>query len=154
MKRHYPTAPLPAVAGLVVNAEKVLLILRQNPPHVNEWSVPGGAQELGERARDALQREIREETNLIVSQPFLLTLRDLLVYDADDEVKYHYVISYFLVRPIGGTLTPDDDALDAQWYAPSDTISPPLSPTLKALVKCALRTAQANTASPCENMKL
>jgi ADP-ribose pyrophosphatase len=137
------------VAGLVIDAGRVLLVLRRDPPHANRWSVPGGKQELGERITSALRREIQEETGLTVAEPHLLTLGDLLTRDAEGKIKYHYLISYFLVKRVRGTLRPADDALDARWYTPGEDLSPPLTPELEHLIDCALRVARTRQRPPC-----
>ncbi len=150
MNRTYPPTPLSAVAGLVIDAGKILLILRRNPPHAHQWSVPGGKQEIGEQVSTALRREIQEETGLSVGDPRLLTLGDLITRDEDGEIVYHYVISYFLVERSGGTLTPGDDALAARWYTPGDDLSSPLTPELEQLIDCALRMARAGQRPLCD----
>ena len=42
--------------------ERVLLVRRGQEPLLGEWSLPGGALELGERLEDGVCREVREET--------------------------------------------------------------------------------------------
>lgn len=63
-------ALLPAVIGIILNAEKteVLLIKRRDVPI---WVLPGGGMESNEFPEEALKREIQEETGfqvLIVRQ--------------------------------------------------------------------------------------
>ena len=41
---------------------RVLLVQRGKPPRLGTWSIPGGAQHLGERAEAAARRELLEET--------------------------------------------------------------------------------------------
>jgi len=49
------------VGVILVKDNKILLILRKKG---NEWSIPGGKVELGERMEDAAVREIKEELRL------------------------------------------------------------------------------------------
>jgi 8-oxo-dGTP diphosphatase len=58
----------------------VLLQLRDNFPSIRSsglWSLPGGEIEVHESSVEAVKREIKEETNLVLRSPrFLLTLVD------------------------------------------------------------------------------
>ena len=70
--RAYPTRPFVGVGVVVLKGESVLLIRRGRPPRLGEWSLPGGAQQLGETVAEAAIREIREETGLEIAAPELL----------------------------------------------------------------------------------
>ena len=53
--------------GVVVwRDERFLLIRRGKAPNRGQWSLPGGAQHLGETVFEAGRREVREETGLDV----------------------------------------------------------------------------------------
>ncbi len=55
-------------AALVVLDETVLLVLQQGPDDPEPyWSIPGGVVEQGEFVHEAMVREIREETGLVVA---------------------------------------------------------------------------------------
>ena len=45
--RRYPRRPIVGVGVVVVRGDRVLLIRRGKPPRQGQWSLPGGAQELG-----------------------------------------------------------------------------------------------------------
>jgi 8-oxo-dGTP diphosphatase len=65
----------------------VLLVRRAQPPLMGEWSLPGGVLEFGERLRDGLVREIREETGLMVEPLALVDALDhIVVGDGTDTV--------------------------------------------------------------------
>ena len=99
MRRRYPEMPVPAVGALVVDGDRVLLVLRRNPPYAGQWSIPGGVQEVGETLIEAVRREVVEETGLSVGDIGLLDVGDLLEYDKEGRVEYHYVITYFRCHP-------------------------------------------------------
>jgi 8-oxo-dGTP diphosphatase len=55
--------------GAVVHdgAGRLLLIQRGHDPHRGLWSLPGGRIEAGESPEQAVVREVREETGLVVT---------------------------------------------------------------------------------------
>ena len=66
MRREYPEAPIIGVGAVVIDGAKVLLIRRGQEPLKGEWSLPGGALELGETLQQAVVREVLEETGLMI----------------------------------------------------------------------------------------
>ena len=53
-------------AAIIVNDKGQILL--QSRADNDRWGLPGGCQELGERFEDTVIREVREETNLDVSE--------------------------------------------------------------------------------------
>ncbi len=66
MRREYPEAPIIGVGAVVIDGSKVLLVRRGQEPLKGEWSLPGGALELGETLQQGVVREVLEETGLTV----------------------------------------------------------------------------------------
>jgi ADP-ribose pyrophosphatase YjhB (NUDIX family) len=60
--------PLVACVGAVVHdaAGRLLLVRRGRDPHRGRWSLPGGRVEAGESPAQAIEREVLEETGLVV----------------------------------------------------------------------------------------
>ena len=115
--REYPDRPLVGIGVVVLSPSGVLMIRRGKPPRVGGWSLPGGAQKVGETVADAARREVREETGLEVEVLGLVDVIDSINPDAKGAVQYHYTLVDFMARPIGGTLKSGGDAMDAQWIA-------------------------------------
>ena len=120
--RMYPAQPIVGVGAVVLAGDRVLLVRRGNEPHKGEWSLPGGAVELGETLETPIVREVREETGLEVDVGPMVDVLDRLRYDPDGRVRYHYVLVDFLCRPSGGVLCSASDAEAAEW-APLDHLA-------------------------------
>lgn len=130
MRREYPDAPIAGVGAVIVRhgpdrGHQVLLIRRGQEPLKGEWSLPGGAVELGETLEEAICREVLEETGLVVETVDIVQAFDRISRDAEGRVRYHYVLIDFLCRVKTGSETPESilcatDALEARWAGPDD----------------------------------
>jgi 8-oxo-dGTP diphosphatase len=120
MLREFPEAPLIGVGAVIIEQERVLLVKRAHPPLQAQWSIPGGALEVGELVREAAVREAREETGLIVEPGELLGVYDRVLRDTEQRVQYHYVLIDFLCRRVGGELAAADDAAEVRWFTPGE----------------------------------
>ncbi|NUR85973.1 MAG: NUDIX hydrolase [Nonomuraea sp.] len=94
------------VGAIIVRDDHLLLVRRGHPPGEGLWSIPGGRVEPGETDTEAVERELAEETGLLVRVGAL----------AGTVVRGDYLIRDYLAEVVGGELTPGDDAADARWY--------------------------------------
>jgi 8-oxo-dGTP diphosphatase len=126
MKREYPDTPLVGVGAIIVEKGRVVLVKRGHAPLLGEWSIPGGALEVGEKVREAAAREAQEETGLIVLPEELLGVYDRVLRDQSGRVLYHYLLVDFLCRPVNGVLRAAGDAEEARWLTPEELKKLPL----------------------------
>lgn len=120
MRRQYPQHPLVGVGAIIVEKGRVALVKRARAPLLGQWSIPGGMLELGERLRQAAEREAREETGLVVEATELLGVFERVLPDRKERTRYHYVLVDFLCRRISGRLRAAADAADARWFRPQE----------------------------------
>jgi len=120
MSRLYPSLPVVGVGAVIVRDGLVLIVRRANPPMQGEWSIPGGALDLGEKLRDGVAREVREETGLEVEVGPVLDVFDSIFPDAEGRTQYHYVLVDYLCRPLSGTAIAASDATELRWAKPDD----------------------------------
>ena len=118
--RIYPERPIVAVGAVILDGDRVLLIQRAHEPLKGEWSLPGGAVDVGEPLAVALAREVREETSLDVTVGPLVEVLDSVRRDAAGRVEYHYVIIDYLCRVRGGAAVSGSDAADVRWVSASE----------------------------------
>jgi len=86
------------VGAVVFDADCVLLVRRAKAPLAGEWSLPGGAVELGETLGEAIVREVSEETGLNVTPLRVVKAFDHIDRDAEGRIRFHYVLVDFLCR--------------------------------------------------------
>jgi len=115
--REYPQRPLIGVGAIIVGAKGVVLIKRGKPPRLGSWSLPGGAQKVGETVAEAARREIREETGLEAEVKGLVDVVDSISPAEDDgRIRYHYtLVDVWAVASGGDEPVAGGDAADARW---------------------------------------
>ncbi|WP_377809026.1 NUDIX hydrolase [Azospirillum sp. A29] len=113
--REYPDRPWVGVGAVVWRGDKLLLIRRGKAPRIGQWSLPGGAQSVGETVFETAVREVREETGLEVVPTGIVTVVDAITPDAEGRVHYHYTLVEVAAESAEGEPLCADDALEACW---------------------------------------
>jgi 8-oxo-dGTP diphosphatase len=113
----YPDRPRAAAGAIVFKENRVLLVLRGQPPAEKMWAVPGGSVELGETLQQAAEREVYEETGIVIQAGEPVFTFDSIVRDDSGQVQFHYVIADLIADYVSGEPRPGDDALDARWVS-------------------------------------
>ncbi len=113
--REYPDRPWVGVGVVVWRGDRVLLIRRGKAPRLGQWSLPGGAQSVGETVFETAVREVREETGLEVVPTGIVTVVDAITPDAEGRVHYHYTLVEVAAESAAGDPICADDALEACW---------------------------------------
>ena len=116
MSREYPAQPIIGVGTVVWHGDRVLLVQRGRPPRQGQWSLPGGAQQLGESLAEAARREVLEETGVTVDLGDVIATIDSIERDADGRIRYHFTLIDFAAEAHSAELEPGDDAADARWF--------------------------------------
>ena len=99
---------------------KVLLVRRGKPPRDGQWSIPGGAQELGETLLETARREVSEETGLDVAVTGLIDVVDFIERDTAGGVRYHYSLIDFSAEWRSGEPRAGGDVSDVVWLDPNE----------------------------------
>jgi ADP-ribose pyrophosphatase YjhB (NUDIX family) len=120
MSRAYPAYPIVGVGIVVLRPSEVLLVRRGKPPDAGRWSLPGGAQELGETVEAAARRELLEETGLTVGEISLVAHVDSIHRDTRGLIEYHYTILDFVAAWQGDVPHGGSDVTEIVWAALAD----------------------------------
>jgi ADP-ribose pyrophosphatase YjhB (NUDIX family) len=118
--RSYPDRPFVGVGGVILHEGRVVLIRRRFEPLKGQWSLPGGAVEIGESLESCVRREMAEETGFEVEVGPVVEVFDRITRDGDGRVWFHYVLVDYLCWPVGGALRSGSDAAEAVLADPAD----------------------------------
>jgi ADP-ribose pyrophosphatase YjhB (NUDIX family) len=109
----------PGVAAVIFDHGRVLLQRRDD---TRRWGLPGGAVDPGESVRQAVMREVLEETGLDVEPIRLIGVYSDPVYHQvmtyPDGNVIHYVSTVFECAVRGGALACGAESLELGWFHP------------------------------------
>ena len=131
----YPERPRVAVGAVVFKGGDVLLVQRGQPPAEGTWAIPGGSVRIGETLPQAAEREILEETGVIIRATEPVYTFDVIERDAEGRVRFHYVIVDLSAEYVAGTPRPASDAVDARWVSVDELRRRKVSPETIGLLK-------------------
>jgi 8-oxo-dGTP diphosphatase len=117
---HYPDRPCVAVGAIVFKQDAVLLVQRGQPPAEGYWAIPGGSALIGETLQQAAEREILEETGVVIRAAEPVYTFDVIEKDSEGRVRFHYVIVDLAAEYVSGTPRPGSDAVDARWVSAAE----------------------------------
>ncbi len=118
--RRYPKRPLVGVGALIFLEGRILMAQRGKEPLKGWWSLPGGALELGEQLKDAVRREVQEETGLEIRPVEVFEIFERIMRDAAGAPEYHYVLIDYVCEVTGGELRAGDDVCAVEWVSRPD----------------------------------
>ncbi|QSB14039.1 NUDIX domain-containing protein [Natronosporangium hydrolyticum] len=116
-----PAAPpansvVPSANAVVTNDAGQLLLIHRTDN--DNWSLPGGAMDLGESLPQCAVRETFEETGVHVEVTGLVGIftdpKHVIHYTSNDEVRQEFSV-VFTARPTGGTPTPSSESREVHW---------------------------------------
>ena len=131
--------PQLAVSAGIFRDGKILLVRRAREPSKGVYTFPGGRVEFGESLIEALAREVREETGLVIEVIGLAGFREALPSKTGGHG--HFVILPFAARWIANEVTLNDELDDARWLVPGALGTIPITLGLEATIEAARRIA-------------
>ncbi|MCL4325385.1 MAG: NUDIX hydrolase [Candidatus Thermoplasmatota archaeon] len=91
----------------------ILLIKRKNEPYRGSYALPGGFVEFGETVENAIVREVKEETNLVVAPKKVMYVASKIGRDP----RGHTVSIIYLCDALTEDVKGGDDASEAVYVA-------------------------------------
>ncbi|MCH7758852.1 NUDIX domain-containing protein [Patescibacteria group bacterium] len=130
-KQQYPE---PIAAALIFNpAGEILLI--QSHKWKNKYVIPAGHIELGEKIKDALKREVKEETGLTINQIEFICLHQF-IFDHAYWKKRHFISFNFAAQTSSRTVKLNSEAQKYIWVSLQKALKLPVAPyTIRTIKK-------------------
>lgn len=123
---------LPRVGSALVvrEGDKILLARRNKSPNRGRWVIPGGKVEPFESISAAGEREILEETGLVVRVG-----EQIGVFEIISPPNEHRLIIYSWADRVGGDLRAGSDALEPQFFYRSGIQSLDITEIVKTVLR-------------------
>jgi len=90
---------------------------------------------LGETLQTAAEREILEETGVVIRAGAPVLTFDVIKKDGHDRIEYHYVVVDLAADYVSGEPRCGDDAADARWISQDMLATIPVNPATRCLLK-------------------
>ncbi len=129
--------PLPAVAGLICGPSGKLLLV-QTHKWSGLWGVPGGKIEYGEKAEQALRREMCEEVGLELSWLEFAFVAEL-IEDKDFYKPAHFISLEYLAKSKTENVIVNEEIKAFQWLSLNEALVQPINSYTLQLLQFAQR---------------
>lgn len=131
-----PNSLVPSANAIVTNElGAILLICRTDN---DNWSLPGGAMDLGESLGQTAIRETFEETGIEIELTGVSGIYTnpghVLEYTSDGEVRQEFSV-VFTAERTGGVPTPSSESSHVEWVAPADASNLQMHASMKKRIK-------------------
>ena len=134
--------PEPIVGALVFDPEGNLLLVKSHKWR-DLYGLPGGHIELTEAMKDAVRREVKEETCLDVDQIEFLCFQEL-VFDEAFWTKSHFIFFDFVCRTDSTAVTLNSEAEEYLWLPPTEALELPIDIYTRKAIEKYLEKAAVN----------
>jgi phosphoglycolate phosphatase len=133
--------PVATVGALIFNeADEVLMIRTQK--WSNLWGIPGGKVKWGESSVDALRREIKEETNLDITDVEFALAQDC-IHSKEFYRDAHFVLLNYTCQCVGKPRVKlNDEAREFGWVKLEQAQAMPINTPTRNLLEAVARMGQ------------
>jgi phosphoglycolate phosphatase-like HAD superfamily hydrolase/ADP-ribose pyrophosphatase YjhB (NUDIX family) len=131
-------APTVTVGALIFNESGQTLMVRTHK-WSNLWGIPGGKIKWGEPSEQALKRELKEETNLEVTDIQFVMVQDC-IHSKEFYRDAHFILLNYTCRCSGPPeVTLNDEAREFRWIDLDEALKLPLNEPTRRLVLSRLK---------------
>jgi len=117
---------------------KLLMILRKFPPYANHWSLPGGAVEKDENPKEAVIREVKEETSLSI---LVRNYLGNIYFVGDHDPSKYYKAEVYDCKLLEENVKAGKEIYDVKWIDENQIFSLKLAKPMEEFYKKLLSTS-------------
>ena len=124
-----------AVTAFVQDKHGRLLMIRRTDNDM--YSIPGGAQDIGETVGHAVIREVKEETGIDVEPVNLIGIYsdpNHIIEYTNGEVRQQFSICFRAI-PVGGNLQTSDESSEVIWVDQEDLYKLNIHPSIRMRIE-------------------
>jgi len=131
--RYKAERPISTVGALIHDGTGKVLMIRTHK-WSDLWGIPGGKIERGEPSEEALRREIKEETNLEISDIHFVMVQDSI--DSPEFIRpEHFLLLNYLVKASSHEVVLNAEAEEFQWLTMAEAMKLDLNSATKILLQ-------------------
>lgn len=126
--------PVVTVGGLIFNPSDEVLLVRTHK-WSNLWGIPGGKIKWGETSPAALQRELKEETDLDVEQIEFVLVQDC-IHSREFYRDAHFILLNYTCRCSANPVVKlNEEAQEFRWLTLADALRMPINAPTRVLLE-------------------
>lgn len=134
-EKRYPEA---TIGALIFHPDGKLFLMRSHKWQ-DTYVIPGGHIEFGETMKNAVRREVKEETNLDVYDIQFNMLQDVINPELFWKRDKHYIFFDFVCRTDSTDVILNHEAQSYDWFAPKEALKLPLNPYTRTTIETYLK---------------
>ena len=125
--------PRVCVGVIIANPKGEILLLR-SPKWKDQWVVPGGGIEWGEKGEEAVKREAMEETGLRLTDITFFQAEEC-VFPEEFHKEQHFIFFDYTAKTQGTAVTLNEEATEFCWKTPREALHLPLNKSTRGFVE-------------------
>ncbi|MDX2227695.1 MAG: NUDIX domain-containing protein [Verrucomicrobiae bacterium] len=126
--------PIPTVGALIFNENDEVLMIYTHK-WGNKWGIPGGKIKTDEPSVEALIREVREETNLEISDIRFTLVQDC-IHSPEFYKRAHFILLNYTCRATSTEVSLNDEGLKYRWLSLAEAKKLDLNIPTRILIDC------------------
>jgi nucleoside triphosphatase len=125
--------PEPTCGALIFNPKGEILLIKSHK-WLDKYVMPGGHIEMGESIEDALKREIKEETNLEISNIEFICFQEF-IFDSAFWKKKHFIFLDFSCNTESEDVKLDSEGHEYIWITLEKALETEVEPFTKRAIE-------------------